>query len=148
MPQISKHPASPQVEKRVYEIFIESVKNTKSADEVIDFLNDLLTSTEKIMLSKRVAVAFLLLKGGYDYRQISKILRVSLGTISRIHAVLTLQGEGFRKILFPIMNKQAMKKALGELGEIVNILPHKGANIGEWKKTKREARLKREKSFY
>ncbi len=144
MPQISKHPNSPQVERRVYEIFIESVKNTKSADEVIDFLNDLLTSTEKIMLSKRVAIAFLLIKGGYDYRQISRILRVSLGNIARIHAILALQGEGFRKILFPVLKKQAMKRALGELGEIVNILPHKGTNIGEWKKAKRQARWKRE----
>jgi len=148
MPQISKHPNSPQVESKVFEIFIESFKNTKSADEVIDFLNDLLTKTEKTMLAKRVAIAFLLIKGGYDYRQISKILRVSLGNIARIHAVLTLQGEGFRRILFPILKRQAMKKALGELGEIVNIFPHKGANIGEWKKAKRKAKWKRKEPLY
>ena len=66
MSQVSKHFMNPNIEKRVYGVFIESVKNTKNSSEVVDFLNDLLSPIEKIMMAKRVAIAFLLLQFRYQ----------------------------------------------------------------------------------
>jgi uncharacterized protein YerC len=142
--QISKHPIEPKVEKRIYEIFIDSIKNSKNTDDIINFLNDLLTSTEKVVLAKRLAVAFLLIKGDLDYRRISKTLRVSLGTIAKINTVLALQGNGYKKVISKMLLKQSIKKSFGELGEILTPFPPKGANIGEWKKARRIAKQKRE----
>lgn len=136
---------SPLIEEKVYKVFIESVKNTKSSSEVVDFLNDLLSPVEKVMMSKRVAVAFLLLENKYTYNEISKILKVSKGTISKIHTVFALQGKGYKKILGDILKRKVARFALSELLDILTPLPPKGASIGEWKKKKREARWKREK---
>ena len=145
MAQVSKHPLSPQIEKRVYEIFIDSIKNTKSSDEVVHFLNDLLSQVEKVMLAKRVAIAFLLIKGAYTYEQISRTIKVSYGTIAKVHAVLALQGEGYRKIIIDMLKKEALKMALAELTEVLTILPPKGANWSRWKKEKLKKELERRK---
>ena len=144
MAQVSKRFMSPIIEDKVYRVFIESVKNTKTSGEVIDFLNDLLSPVEKIMMAKRVAVAFLLLQDKYTYDEISKTVKVSRGTIAKIHAVFALQGKGYRKILGDILKRKAAKSALSELLDILTPLPPKGVNIGEWKKAKRVSKQKRE----
>lgn len=135
---------NPKIEKRVYEVFVESVKNTKTPDEVIDFLNDLLSPVEKIMMAKRVAAAFLLLQDKYTYEEISRTLKVSRGTIAKIHAVFALQGNGYRKILGDILKRKNAKAAVSELLDAITPLPPKSANIGEWKKGKIKSKQKRE----
>lgn len=145
MTQVSKHPLSRQIEKRVYEIFINSIKNTKSSDEVIHFLNDLLSPVEKIMLAKRVAIAFLLIRGGYTYEQVSRTIKVSYGTIAKVHAVLALQGAGYRKIIIDMLKKEALKRVLSELTEVLTVLPPKGANWGRWRKEKIKRELAKRK---
>ena len=144
MVQISKHPVAPRVDERIYEIFIDSIKNVRYKPDVISFLNDLLSPTERIMLAKRVTTAFLLIKGKYTYDQISKILRVSKGTIAKIHAILAVQGEGYRKIIIQMLKKQAIKQVLSELVEVITPIPPKGANWSEWYRERRKAKLKRQ----
>lgn len=144
MGRVSKHFMNPEIEKRVYDVFIESVKNTKTSNEVVDFLNDLLSPVEKIMMAKRVAVAFLLLQDKYTYDEIARTVKVSRGTIAKTHATFALQGKGYRKILGDILKRKAAKIALSELLDILTPLPPKGANWGEWKKKKRISKLKRQ----
>jgi uncharacterized protein YerC len=144
MTQVSKHFMSPKIQAKVYDVFIESIKNTKTSGEVINFLNDLLSPTEKIMMSKRVAVAFLLLEDKYTYSEISKILKVSRGTIAKINAVFALQGKGFRKTLGDILKRKIAKSALSELTDILTPLPPKGTKPEYWKYLKTKEKLKRE----
>lgn len=136
---------NPQIEKRVYEVFIESVKNTKTPGEVVDFLNDLLSPVEKIMMAKRVAVAFLLLEDKYTYTQIATTLKVSRGTIAKIHAVFALQGKGYKKILGDILKRKIAKSALSELLDILTPLAPKGTKQEYWNYLKNKERLEREK---
>jgi uncharacterized protein YerC len=147
MARISRHPNEEKVEGRIYEIFIDSIKNADYKPDIIYFLDDLFSPAEKVMLSKRVTIALLLLQGGYTYEQIGKRLRVSRGTISKIHTILALQGKGFRKILSKIILKKEMKNILAEILESLTPLPSKGTNWGRWKKERREAEWEREKPF-
>jgi len=141
---VSRHFMNPKIEKKVYDVFIDSLKNTKSSDQVVSFLNDLLSNTEQVMLAKRVSIAFLILENKYTYEQISRTLKVSYGTIAKVYSVLALKGKGYREILGNILVKKKIKNALSEFIDIVTPLPPKGTNIGEWKKSKRESRWKRE----
>jgi uncharacterized protein YerC len=144
MTQVSKHPINPLIEKQVYEVFIESVKNTKTSGEVVNFLNDLLSPVEKIMMAKRVAVAFLLLEDKYTYEEISRKLKVSRGTIAKINAVFALQGKGFRKTLGDILKRKAAKSALSELLNILPSFPNKKGDFDDWKKAQQVAKKKEE----
>lgn len=144
MTQISKHFMSPVIEEKVYKVFIESIKKTRTSNEVVDFLNDLLSPVEKIMMAKRVAVAFLLLEDKYTYSEISRNLKVSKGTIAKIHAVFALQGKGYRKTLGDILKRKRIGNALSELYDILTPLPPKGTKPEYWKHLKIKEKQKRE----
>lgn len=144
MTQVSKHPLSPKIENRVYEIFIDSIKRARSSDEVFLFLNDLLSPVEGTMLAKRVAIAFLLIERRYTYKDISKILRVSRGTIAKVNAVLATQGSGYRKIIRGMLRRKAAKQLMSELAEVIRPLPPKGASKADWYRKRRKKRLKRQ----
>src|SRR3989338_6618179 len=98
MTQVSKYPISKEVADRLFEVFIKSLLNVRNNREAQDFVYDLFSPTEKIMLAKRIAIAFLLLKG-YQYREISKLLRVSLTTIGSVNLSLKLGRGAYQKIL-------------------------------------------------
>ena len=78
--------------------FCESLLDLKNKDEAVNFLIDLLTKSEALMLAKRIAIAKLLLNGKH-YREIEKALKVSHGTITKVAQWLAEGGEGFRVIV-------------------------------------------------
>ena len=80
MAQVSKHWVPKEIQERILSVFVKTLANLKTERQVSLFVEDLLTSTEKVMLAKRVAIAFLLSKE-YSYRQISLMLNVSMSTI-------------------------------------------------------------------
>jgi len=121
MPQVSKYPLSKLTESRLYKLFWETIADLKTAIKVEEFLNDLLTPTEKIMLSKRLAIAVMLLEG-YDYVSIRSILRVSPGTIGNISLWLKYSGSGYRKALEKLIRKEKIENIIQTIEDTVEIL--------------------------
>jgi uncharacterized protein YerC len=144
MTQISKHFMSPEISKKVYKVFIDSLKSTKSTSDVINFLDDLLTPTEKIMLAKRVAIAHLLMENDFTYGYITRTLKVSKGTISRVHTKLILQGTGYKKTLGMLLRKKALKIVIAEMLEGFTPFPPKGKDWAAWKRDRYSTQRKRE----
>lgn len=77
---------------------VYSIVQAKNINDSILFLQDLLTKSEMQMLSKRLRIAKLLLKGK-TYRQIQSDIKVSHGTVAKIAVWLAEKGDGFRKII-------------------------------------------------
>jgi len=88
MTQVSRIPLRKEVEQRVYEVLMESIAAARSRNTVVRLLDDLLSPTERLMIAKRLSIAFLLLRK-YDQRTVSRWLKVSLSTVSKVS--LTLQ---------------------------------------------------------
>jgi uncharacterized protein YerC len=143
MTQKSNHPNSQIIEGKLFNLFIDSIRGTRSSKGTIEFINDLLTPMEKVMLSKRLAIALLIIDGNYTYEEIHRRLRVSRGTISKIAMTLALQGDGFRKQINKISRKKEMKNSIEELFEIITFVPPKGTNWSEWRKTRYAAKRRR-----
>lgn len=144
MTQVSRRKLSPDTQKRIYEIFVNCIKKVHSSDEAISFLDDLLSPTEKTMIAKRIAIALVLLQGNQTYDNISEILKVSRGTVARVNITLNYKGEGYKKILNQIQKEKALKNMLSELTEALTPLPPKGANWKRWRKSREEAKRKRQ----
>jgi len=138
MPQVSRRLISPKIEKRIYEVFVVAIGKVNRKDEILTFISDLLTPTERVMIAKRLSVALLLLRGNCNHREIGKTLKVSTSTVARVNLILRTQGTGFRKVLGKMLREQALKIMLNELYEGLTPVPPKGVNWGEWKKTRRE----------
>lgn len=150
MTQISKYPISKAVADRIFEVFLKALVEVKNKEEAEQFISDFLTPTEKVMLAKRLAIAFLLDKG-YDYRTIQKIIWVSAPTITSVNMALQHGSDGYRKMVSKIMAEEK----LGEFFEdtIVKLLSAPAAlekGRGTWSYLKRqveEQKRKNKKAF-
>jgi Trp operon repressor len=88
----------------------------KTKEEQISFLGDFLSPSEKIMLSKRLAIIFMILQN-YSFLQIAKTLKVSESTILRYWKELKQdKHKELKKILL------AVKKDKGFLSDLEKIL--------------------------
>lgn len=81
MAQISKRNIDQEKLTRIYDLFFDLLLSISDKEEADEVLNELLTSTEKIMITKRVACFYLLLKK-VSFQQISDTLKLSTSTIT------------------------------------------------------------------
>lgn len=147
MTQVSRIPLSLEIEKRVFEIFLDSVAEVKTRGEVEKFLDDLLSPTEKIMLAKRLSIAFLLHKG-YDQRSICRILKVSLGTVNKVNLEMKLGGKGYQRVIGKIIQGEKMEEFWQKIDDfIADIVPPKGRDWRAWRSKRWQEKMARQKPF-
>jgi uncharacterized protein YerC len=109
MTQISRVPLSKNLEEQMFTLFRRVLAELHSESDIADFLDDLLSPTEKIMLGKRLAIAFLLEKG-YDQRAIHTILKVSTSTVNSVNYWLQHRGHGYRKVIGMVRKTERWQK--------------------------------------
>ncbi|OGY23166.1 MAG: hypothetical protein A2172_02185 [Candidatus Woykebacteria bacterium RBG_13_40_15] len=80
MTRVSKVPLKEKVYKDILETFWGVIINLDDEAVTEEFLNVFLSSAEKTMLAKRLAIA-VMLEVGVDYKSISDALKVSTATI-------------------------------------------------------------------
>ena len=88
---------SAQERAKLLEEFCEAIAVLKDPQEIMNFLIDLLTKQELIMLTRRLKIAKLLIEGK-SYQVIGEILKVAPTTIAKINQWLEESGEGFRVV--------------------------------------------------
>lgn len=148
MAQISKRFLKKEVEERILDLFWSALSFLGSKERTASFLDDLLTSTEKLMLAKRLSVVFMLLKG-YERTDISEILKISEPTIWRIKSTLLYRGQGYKSVLERIMKEEKWEKFFLDLEHFFSQIlpPAKGTNWKEVRKRQWENRHKEQKAF-
>ena len=97
MPQISRRPLPKYIQDRMDNSLYEAVSLLKKKEEVIQFIGDLLTKTEKVMIPKRFAIAILLSKG-WTFESIKDRLNVTQSTITSVAKTLEFSA-GYRKAI-------------------------------------------------
>ncbi len=143
MTQVSKRYMHKQVEERILNLFWNSFSTLSTKEKVITFLESLLSPTEKIMLSKRLAIAFMLLKG-YSYPVINERLKVSDATIWNIKLNLSHKGKGYQEAIKQIMDKEKWEKFWQGLDNFFEeILPPRYGT--DWKAVRQKQWQKRRK---
>lgn len=75
-----------------------AISALKSREEIKNFLKDLLTESERIMIGRRILIAQMLLEGK-SYGQIIGELHVGADTIIRVHRQLEDESVGYEKAL-------------------------------------------------
>lgn len=136
MSQISKRTIDKNAQDKIFDLFILSLVFSDNKETASLLIKDLFSPTEKIMLSKRFSIAYMLMEG-YDYDAIALVLKVSRATIGKVSFWLKEKGDGFRRIIEKIKQKEKTNQLLNEIQEIyLNIL---GSSKGQnWSKAKKE----------
>ncbi|MBI4999422.1 hypothetical protein HZB97_01475 [Candidatus Gottesmanbacteria bacterium] len=147
MPQVSKYPVSTDVYNRIFEILFNAIAEVKSPYDVREFFEDFLSPTERIMLAKRLAIAVLLAKN-YDYRAISKILRVSPATIAAVNVFFRYAGQGYKKVVKRILNEEKQEEFWNKLDDLLSeTIPPRGRNWTYWRQEREKMKRERRKPF-
>lgn len=113
MTRISHRPVSKKVMEKILLLLFETLGNKFDKEEFSEITYELLSPTEKIMIAKRVAIIFLLMKQ-IDYYNISDVLKVSPSTIAKFHLIMT-RGKGIVKALQSMVRNEKIANFLEEL---------------------------------
>ena len=109
MAQVSVQYIKPEVKDKLQSLLVSCISRCSQVSLAADLVEDLLTNTEKIMISKRIGVALMLLKL-VGAREISDKLKVSFPTIYRVKTWLEVKGGGYRSLLESIIKEDAAKE--------------------------------------
>jgi len=142
MSQVSKYPLSKDIYDEIFDTFFQAVASLNTKNEVLLFFNEFLTPNEKIMFAKRLA-AGLLIAEGYDYREISDLLKTSSSTIS-IYSSFYKYGEGYKRVIDRIKSDKEIKEFLLKIGERFAALGSLGGKgSGTWRAIGKSLRNKK-----
>lgn len=99
MPGKVKYNSLSEFEKKKYlGDFYSMVALLKSREEVKNFLKDLLTLSEMVMLSRRIQIAKMLLEGNTQ-EEIRRKIKVGFSTINQVEKWLNNGFGGYKKII-------------------------------------------------
>lgn len=82
---------------KLLEEFCEALSVLKNPQEIMNFLVDLLTKQELVMLTRRLKIAKCLIEGK-NYQYIEDVLKVAPTTVAKVNQWLEESGEGFRLV--------------------------------------------------
>ncbi|OGK12005.1 hypothetical protein A2954_00285 [Candidatus Roizmanbacteria bacterium RIFCSPLOWO2_01_FULL_37_12] len=101
MARISKLKLKPEILEKLFSLFFEIVGKKNKKEEFQKVIKELLSPVERVMVAKRIAIIYLLLKE-IDYLVIEDVLKVSSATIARYKFIIE-KSDGivpsFKKIL-------------------------------------------------
>lgn len=142
MTKVSKRILNKDLEDRIFTLFVKTIVELRDSLDVQNFLEDILSPSEKVMLVKRLAIATLLAKG-YTYDTIDETLKVSRPTIMNVSYWFKYGRGGYVKVVEKIL-KDEKREAFGDSIEelLLNLSPPKAyGSIGFQKKQKRGKEL-------
>ena len=105
------HEVSQAERKRSLKEFYKMVSDIKKPQEVANFFRDLLTPSESLMITRRIMIAKMLLRGK-SYEEISKALRVGASTISNVYRWLYSGFGGYMKEITELEKKEKIRNTI------------------------------------
>ena len=108
MPHVSKIKLNNKNQEALIKNLEVILTKINKSDDMEYFLTSLLTTTEKLMLAKRIAIV-ILLKEGVSESNISNALHVTRVTVSRMQYFFESRGQGY-EIAIKILEKEKLTK--------------------------------------
>lgn len=117
MPHVSKRKVDEKVLNEILSFLVIVLTNVKEEKEMRLLLDAFLTSTEKVMLAKRLGIAYLLKEKG-SLVEIADVLSVTRPTIDKMRVWSKIEESGFEiamKVLKRTENIEAFKQIFKEI---------------------------------
>lgn len=133
MTQVSKYLLSDKVKQEINSIFLETILLLSKKEDIVSFLDDFLSPTERIVLSKRITIA-LMLRKGYSFEMIKKLIKVSQSTIAGVNLKLKYTGKGYQRILDRILRDQKINNVFNQIEKFIlsTLTIGRGKGTGVW----------------
>ncbi len=128
MTRISRLQVDNDILEKLFSLFFEVIGKDKNEEEFRNIIHDLLSPVERIMIAKRVAIFYMLMKK-LDYYNISKSLKVSPSTIAKFNLVK----ENSRGIVNALKGTVRNEKIINFFEELILELRRPGKYGVNWK---------------
>ena len=132
MPHISKYQLNKKAEEEIIANLNTALTFINSGEDMINFINSLLSPTERIMIAKRLAM-IILIESGVKDSEISNLLHVTNGTVAKMRLFYEARGTGFKIALKKLEEQKRLKAFKDTLLELVDFIGKAGT--GHVKKT-------------
>ncbi len=132
MTHISSYKLSKKAEEEIVNNLNLALTFIRSGEEMVSFLGALLSSTEKIMLAKRLSM-IVLIESGMSDSQISDLLHVTNGTVAKMRLFYEARGGCFKVALKKLEEQKRLKAFKDTLLELAEFIGKSGT--GHVKKT-------------
>ena len=109
MTRISGRRLDNLLEQRMYELLWEHLANLSSLNLIKEFLQNVLTYNEQVIIAKRLAIAVLLARG-YTYEEIDQTLKVSKATVGTIHKQILIGAPGIIRAIRSIQKQEKLEE--------------------------------------
>jgi len=113
MSQVSKRVIDPKIKQHTLNSLTLLIKDLNNVPDTEKFLSATLSDTEKLMVAKRIAAAFLL-RHNIESIKIQNILKLTPSTVFRLKLWIQTHQEGF-DIIFNKLEKQRRSEATKEI---------------------------------
>ncbi|BCX15032.1 MAG: hypothetical protein KatS3mg088_715 [Patescibacteria group bacterium] len=143
MPKLSSKKIDRQLEKEILNQFWVSIAKINTVDGASQFFSDILTETEKKMISKRLAAAILLAREK-SATDIKNSLNLTYSTIGTIAAWVKNAKKETRRILLQFSKEKNWEAIVDKIEEILDKLPPRyGTNWSLVEKERYQRKIKR-----
>ena len=129
MARISKRPIDEKLLTKIYKLFYEVFSRYDSQEDFLSIIDDILSPTEKIMLAKRLAIIYLLIKKA-DHRDITDTLKVSSATVVFYSSTFYKRNSRVVNIINNMLKKENVLNFLDDFFADIMIKP--GIYKGHW----------------
>lgn len=113
MTRISRYYLNEELLNKLFNLFFTVVGKKDDIDEFKETVIDLLSPTERIMIAKRVAIIYLLLKK-IDHMTISDTLKVSPSTVAKFHLIME-KSQGIVPTFKKLIRNEKFKEFLEDI---------------------------------
>jgi hypothetical protein len=142
MVQLSKRKIKPEAMNKMFNLLFDVLGKQGNKNSFNIIIDGLFSPVEKIMIAKRVAIFFLIIKGE-EWKTIRDIVKVSLASVSKCQMILRNNSE-----MQNTLNTLVNKKNLGIfIEELVLMIFGPGTAYINWKNAwRRKKELERKKA--
>lgn len=128
MSQLSQRLLSPPIEAKIHNLLIKCIVQTADPQAAANFIDVLVTRTEKTMIAKRIAIALMLIKG-HTAHDIDEKLKVSVATVYTVKAWLESRGKEYYSLLEHLakedeQQEKAHQDAIDDAQSFFTLTPH------------------------
>jgi len=132
MPPLSQFKIDDDVLEKLFKLFFEVIGRNHQQEQFEEIIKDIFSPVERIMIAKRVAVIYLLMKN-IDYLTICQTIKVSSATVSKFSFLMT-KSVGIVPVLSKILKNEKIEGFFEEIISIVRAPGVPGVNWSQaWK---------------
>ena len=118
MTKVSRRWLDKELEARMSELFVKTISDLKHPVDISNFLEDLLSPAEQIMLVKRLGIAILLSRG-YTYDAIDSTLKVFRPTIMNVSYWLRHGKGGYQRAVKKVEDDKKREELFDKIESIL-----------------------------